>query len=108
VELNRARGSRSGKFTAQDGANSRVHGKTFPSPLVFSRPLEECAGSPAWQTGGYFAARAFSRLCWRCSKSEGGKNSHIIEVIHVLEGEITVDQLTDALKARFLYVGRRS
>jgi hypothetical protein len=42
------------------------------------------------------------------TKSEGGKNAHVIEVIHILEGEITVDQLTDALKARFPYVGRRS
>jgi hypothetical protein len=42
-------------------AQTRARGKTFPTPLVFPRPLEERAGSPAQQTGGYFAARAFSR-----------------------------------------------
>jgi hypothetical protein len=53
---------------------TRARGKLFPTLIVFPRPLEERAGSPARQTGGYFATRAFSRLCWRFLKKKRVNN----------------------------------
>jgi hypothetical protein len=60
VELNRARGSQSGKFAAQDSANARARqtfsrAARFPAPAGGARVLSRAANGRLFYRAGVFA-----------------------------------------------------